>query len=85
MPQPFQHVNVVGLNFPAHGSSIENMARKSAVSQYLAKIGRKGGKASGIARMEKLTPEQRSEVARQAAAARWKGTNKNRGQAPTKK
>ena len=30
--------------------------------------GRKGGKASGRARMVKMTPEQRSEVARKAAA-----------------
>src|SRR5580658_8555008 len=47
------------------------MARKSAVSKYLAAIGRTGGKASGKARMEKLTPEQRTAVARTAAAARW--------------
>src|SRR5580658_8316681 len=47
------------------------MARKSAVSKYLAAIGRTGGKASGKARMEKLTPEQRTAVARAAAAARW--------------
>src|SRR5271170_2552152 len=47
------------------------MARKTAVSKYLAEIGRKGGKASGKARMEKLTPEQRVAVARTAAAARW--------------
>ena len=52
------------------------MAKKSAVSEYLAQIGRKGGKASGKARMEKLTPEQRSEVAKQAAAARWKKAKK---------
>lgn len=48
------------------------MRSKTAVSEYLAEIGRKGGKASGKARMEKLTPEQRSEVARHAANARWK-------------
>lgn len=52
------------------------MPRKSVVSEYLASIGRKGGKASGKARMAKLTPEQRSEVARQAAVARWKGAKK---------
>ena len=34
-------------------------------------VGRKGGKASGKARIEKLTPEQRVAVARTAAAARW--------------
>ena len=47
------------------------MARKTTVSKYLAEIGRKGGKASGKARMEKLTPEQRVAVAKTAAAARW--------------
>jgi hypothetical protein len=47
------------------------MARKTSVSKYLAQIGRKGGQASGKARMEKLTPEQRAAVARTAAAARW--------------
>jgi hypothetical protein len=47
------------------------MAKKGAVYEYLSKIGKKGGKASGKARLEKLTPEQRSEVARNAAAARW--------------
>ncbi len=47
------------------------MVRKTAVSKYLAEIGRKGGKASGKARMEKLTPEQRAAVAKTAAAARW--------------
>jgi hypothetical protein len=32
-------------------------------------LGRKGGKKSAAGRMEKMTPEQRSEVARIAAAA----------------
>ena len=47
------------------------MARKTAVSKYLAGIGRKGGKASGKARMEKLSPAQRVAIAKTAAAARW--------------
>jgi hypothetical protein len=34
--------------------------------------GRKGGKKGGKARADKLTPEQRSEIARVAAEARWK-------------
>lgn len=46
--------------------------KKSPIAEYLSKIGKKGGKASGKARMEKLTPAQRSAVARKAAAARWK-------------
>ncbi len=31
-----------------------------------------GGKKGGKARAEKLSPEQRSEIARKAAASRWK-------------
>lgn len=34
--------------------------------------GRKGGLKGGTARSAALTPEQRSEIARTAAAARWK-------------
>ena len=36
-----------------------------------AALGRAGGKKGGKARAEKLTPEQRSAIARQAANARW--------------
>ena len=32
---------------------------------------RQGGLAGGAARSEKLSPEQRSEIARKAAKARW--------------
>lgn len=35
-------------------------------------LGRKGGLKGGKARAAKLTPEQRSEIARKAAAIRWK-------------
>jgi len=35
------------------------------------KLGRLGGLKSGKARMKKMTPEQRSEVARNAVRARW--------------
>jgi len=34
-------------------------------------LGRLGGKKGGVARMQKLTPEQRKEIARKAAQARW--------------
>lgn len=34
-------------------------------------LGRLGGLKGGKARAEKLTPEQRSEIARKAAAKRW--------------
>lgn len=35
-------------------------------------LGRLGGKKGGAARAAKLTPEQRSDIAKKAAAARWK-------------
>lgn len=34
-------------------------------------LGRRGGLKVGRARADKLTPEQRSEIARKAAKARW--------------
>lgn len=35
-------------------------------------LGRRGGLKGGRARAEKLTPAERSEIARKAARARWK-------------
>lgn len=43
-----------------------------SVKQYLAEIGRKGGLKGGKARAKKLTPDQRSRIAKKAASARWK-------------
>jgi hypothetical protein len=40
--------------------------------EYFRKQGRIGGKMSGAARMAKLTPEQRSALAKKASLARWK-------------
>jgi hypothetical protein len=36
-------------------------------------LGRLGGQKGGKARAKKLTPEQRREIARKAASARWHG------------
>jgi hypothetical protein len=44
-------------------------ARKAAARLLGSRGGRKGGKA----RAEALTPEERSEIARKAAQARWGG------------
>lgn len=35
-------------------------------------LGRRGGQKGGRARAEKLSAEQRSEIARKAASSRWK-------------
>lgn len=44
----------------------------SRVSPQTAQARRKGGMRGGAARAAKLTPEQREEIARAAASARWK-------------
>lgn len=48
---------------------IEPKPEKNKAAQEL---GRLGGLKGGKARAEKLTPEQRSEIAKKAANARWK-------------
>lgn len=53
--------------------------RKSELSKYFSRLGKKGGKKSAAARLEKLTPEQRSKIAKDAAQARWKGHRKPAG------
>ena len=49
--------------------------KKSAISQYLAKIGRKGGQKGGLSQVPKgtavLSPEERAERGRTAVRARW--------------
>jgi len=45
---------------------------------YLAKLGKKGGKKGGPARAAAMTPEQRSESARKAVNARWKKAAKEK-------
>lgn len=41
-------------------------------------LGRLGGKKGGPARAAKLTPEQRSEIAKKAAAKRWAADKSHR-------
>jgi hypothetical protein len=50
----------------------EESDRETEEMRELArKLGRRGGLKGGKARRDKLTPEQRSEIARKAAKARW--------------
>jgi len=52
-----------------------------AVREYLRKLGRLGGKAAAGAGVKKryaaMTAEQRRELARKAARARWRKAKKN--------
>ena len=43
--------------------------------QDMKALGRKGGLKGGKARAEKLTPEERKEIAKKAASARWSKSN----------
>jgi hypothetical protein len=44
---------------------------RAEISRIMAAMGRKGGKKSAKARMEKITPHERSRIALKAAQARW--------------
>jgi hypothetical protein len=49
---------------------------RSVISQVMADMGRKGGLIGGKRRLETLSDRRRSQIARQAARARW-GKKKN--------
>ena len=46
--------------------------RKRRKNPAAVALGRKGGLKGGRARADSLSPKERSEIARRAAAARWK-------------
>ena len=52
------------------------MTKTEIIREHYRRIGRKGGRKGGPARMAQLSPEQRRELARKAAAARWENTKK---------
>lgn len=66
-----QHVNTLLLFFSSALSINTSMEKKNAAA---VQLGRRGAKA----RMEKLTPEQRSAVAKKAATDRWKAAKKKK-------
>jgi hypothetical protein len=49
-----------------------SLPTKAQVSLLMAQLGRKGGKIGGKRRLQTLTKEERSEITRKAARARWK-------------
>ena len=50
----------------------EAPARKHRKNPSAVALGRRGGLKGGKARAASLSPEERSEIAKRAAAARWK-------------
>jgi hypothetical protein len=51
--------------------SVENEWSDEELRALARELGRRGGLKGGRARAEKLTPEERKEIARKAAKARW--------------
>ena len=51
--------------------SVENKRSDEELRELARELGRRGGLKGGRARAEKLTPEERTEIARKAAKARW--------------
>jgi hypothetical protein len=54
--------------------SVEDAPVDSGKNPHAVASGRKGGLNGGKARAAKLTPEKRSEIAKKAAAARWRSS-----------
>jgi Spy/CpxP family protein refolding chaperone len=62
--------------------------KRDLISKVMSEMGRKGGKAAkgkgAKARMAALTPEQRKEIGKKAAEARWaRVKKKGKGRAKT--
>jgi hypothetical protein len=56
----------------ATGQAADRQVEEPKKDPAAVELGRRGGKKGGKARAEKLTPEQRSEIAKKAAEARWR-------------
>lgn len=52
-------------------AAVPDAEPKKAKNPAAVALGRLGGKKGGAARAAKLTPEQRAEIAKKAAKARW--------------
>ena len=50
---------------------------RSVISQVMAEMGRRGGLIGGKRRLETLSDRRRSQIAKQAAQARWSKKKKN--------
>lgn len=56
---------------PDNPEAAEPKEQQPEKNPAAVELGRLGGLKGGKARAKKLTPEQRSEIAKRAAAARW--------------
>ena len=67
------------LDFLRAKAYIEAMGKKK--NPHAVALGRRGAKKGGLARAASLSPEERKEIARKAAEARWK-KQKGKGAVP---
>lgn len=58
--------------FRVAAEAVDESSIKPEASRPAVELGRLGGLKGGKARAAKLSPEQRSEIARRAAQARWR-------------
>lgn len=65
-------LNALAASIVSDATNEDNAEPEDARDPAAVALGRKGGLKGGRARADKLTAEQRSEVARKAAQARWR-------------
>jgi hypothetical protein len=71
-PKRPRDINALAASIVAEATGEVQPEEKPLKNQAAVELGRLGGMKGGKARAEKLTPEQRSEIAKKAAQARWK-------------
>lgn len=80
LSDPVQNAfRVVQESIEEHASvGLTIVGNPALLSQVMAEIGRRGGKIGGKRRLKTMTPERRTEVARQAAQKRWANVAKKK-------
>lgn len=63
--------DMVRRSLEAHDEPGQAKSFQAELSSYMAKLGKKGGKASGAKRMENLSDDRRRAIASKAARDRW--------------
>jgi len=69
---PFQLAKLIG---DISTGEVEDQDPNKDKNPYAVKRGRLGGQKGGAARAGALSPERRKEIAKKAAATRWKAKN----------
>lgn len=64
--------NVIASQIVQEATGEELVPREDGKNMAAVALGRLGGLKGGKARAKKLTPEQRKEIAKKAALARWR-------------